>query len=284
MSIESFPANARVQRIMLALERDGVVILRRIVPDPIMDRLLKDIGSVLEKRAPGGGKFFGYRTKRLAGLIGRSSAFAELIAAPKLMAIAEQVLAPNCQNFQIQLSSLLEVWKGGELQPLHRDIGVYHPYVKCGPRDPEILLSLIWAGTDFTAENGATWLVPASHRWRRDRKARSHEKVQAVMPKGSVAVWLGGMLHGMGVNTTAQARTGIVSGYCVGWLRQEENQYLSCPPAKAKKLPVEVQQLLGYRTHGTILGWVDDRDPDNLLKRGSRDQKVEEYENQPLQS
>lgn len=283
MGIETFPANARVERIIPVLERDGVVIIRRIVADRVMNRLLKDIGGVLDKRKPGGGKFFGYRTKRMAGLVGRSNAFSQMIAAAKLIELAERVLLPNCQNFQLQLSSLLEVWKGGEPQPLHRDVGVYHPYLKCGPSDPQILLSLIWAGTDFSAENGATWVVPGSHRWRRDRIARAHEKVQAVMPKGSVAVWLGGVLHGMGVNTTDIPRTGVVSGYSVGWLRQEENQYLTCPPDKAKKLPLAVQQLLGYRTHGTILGWVDERHPDNLLKKGSRDQKVDDYENQPLQ-
>ena len=207
-----------------------------------------------------------------------------MIVAPTLMAVADRVLSPNCLNFQLQLSSLLQVWKDGELQPLHRDVGVYHPYVKCGPKDPEILLSLIWAGTDFTAQNGATWVVPGSHRWRRNRKARPHEKVQTIMSKGSVAVYLGGTLHGMGVNTTERPRLGIISGYCVGWLRQEENQYLACPPAKARKLPANVQHLLGYRTHGTVLGWVDGRSPRNLLNKGDRDLHVEDYENQPLQS
>ena len=246
MRIAGFSNNALVDRIMPALERDGVVIIRRIVPDPLMNRLEKDNATPLNRRKPEEGKIFGYRTKRLAGVIGRSNAFAEMIAAPTLMAIATRVLSPNCLNFQMQLSSLLQVCKGGELQPLHRDVGVYHPYVKCGPKDPEILVSLIWAGTDFTAQ-------------------------------------LGGTLHGMGINTTERPRLGVISGYCVGWLRQEENQYLACPPAKARKLPANVQHLLGYRTHGTVLGWVDGRNADNLLKKGDRDQKVDDYENQPLQ-
>ena len=252
MRIAGFSNNALVDRIMPALERDGVVIIRRIVPDPLMNRLVKDIATPLNRRKPVGGKFFGYRTKRLAGVIGRSNAFAEMIAAPTLMAIATRVLSPNCLNFQMQLSSLLQVCKGGELQPLHRDVGVYHPYVKCGPKDPEILVSLIWAGTDFTAQNGATWVVPGSHRWRRDRHARPHEKVQTVMPKGSVAVYLGGTLHGMGINTTERPRLGVISGYCVGWLRQEENLYLTVPKKTAEQYSKTVQKLMGYQMHRTL--------------------------------
>ena len=47
MSIQSFPANARIARVIPVLERDGVVIIRRIVADQVMNRLLKDIGAKL---------------------------------------------------------------------------------------------------------------------------------------------------------------------------------------------------------------------------------------------
>ncbi len=140
----------------------------------------------------------------------------------------------------------------------------------------------MWAVSDFTAENGATRVIPGSHLWEREREATEEDIVQAVMPKGSVLVWLGSLLHGMGVNGTDAPRTGLVSAYSVGCLRQEENQYLSCPPEVAAELPGKVQQLLGYKAHSPILGWVEDRDWELLLRPGTRG--VENYEEQPLQS
>jgi ectoine hydroxylase-related dioxygenase (phytanoyl-CoA dioxygenase family) len=55
--------------------------------------------------------------------------------------------------------------------------------------------------------------------------------------------------------------------YVLGWLRQEENQYLSCPPAVARMLPRDLQKLAGYTIGAYALGYVDDvRDPGALLR------------------
>jgi len=55
--------------------------------------------------------------------------------------------------------------------------------------------------------------------------------------------------------------------YVLGWLRQEENQYLSCPPAVARTLPRDLQKLAGYTIGAYALGYVDDvRDPGALLR------------------
>ena len=210
-------------------------------------------------------------------------AFAEVIADPLLLALADDVLLKNCKAYQVQIASALQVWQGGKLQPLHRDIGTYSPYVATNAGDPEIMLSMIWAVTDFTAANGATRVVPGSHAWNRERAARSEEIVQAVMPRGSMAVWLGSVLHGMAINTTEEPRTGLVSGFSVGWLRQEENQYLACPPDVAAGLPERVQQLAGYQVHSPVLGWVEDRDDELLLRPGKRDPDAAGYDDQPLQ-
>jgi ectoine hydroxylase-related dioxygenase (phytanoyl-CoA dioxygenase family) len=46
------------------------------------------------------------------------------------------------------------------------------------------------------------------------------------MPKGSVVIYLGSTLHGGGA-TAVTPRKAVVNTYCLGWLRQEENQYLT---------------------------------------------------------
>lgn len=67
------------------------------------------------------------------------------------------------------------------------------------------------------------------------------------MPKGSVLLYMNGIWHGGGANVSSTStRDGMAVIYELGWLRQEENHYLACPPEIAKDLPMKMQQLLGY--------------------------------------
>ena len=43
--------------------------------------------------------------------------------------------------------------------------------------------------------------------------------------------------------------------YALGWLRQEENQYLTCPPEHAKDLSPSLQELAGYAMGQYALGY-----------------------------
>lgn len=80
-------------------------------------------------------------------------------------------------------------------------------------------------------------------------------------------IYLGSVFHGGGRNTTADSfRCGMITGYSLGWPRQEENQYLAVPPAVARNLPLNVQELIGYRLHGGFLGWVEGHDPHVVLE------------------
>ena len=280
MTVESLDRSAPIEDILSVLQRDGVAVIRNVAAPETMDRLLADLKPALEREEPGGGEFFGYRSKRVGGIVSRTPVFSELIVDPLLLGLADAILLPNCETYQIPLSGLVQVWKGGEPQPLHRDTVGYDPYLKLGPGVPEIVLSAMWAVSDFSADNGATRFARGSHLWEPERKAADADIVQAVMPKGSVALWRGATLHGMAVNHTDTPRTGMVSGYCVGWLRQEENQYVVCPPDIAATLPEKVQQLIGYRAHSPRLGWVEGRDSDLLLRTGDRE--YQSYLDTPL--
>ena len=95
------------------------------------------------------------------------------------------------------------------------------------------------------------------------------------MPAGSAVVYLGSTIHGGGPNTSdTRRRRGMHMSFNLGWLRTEENNYLSVPPDIALTLPEKAQALLGYAAHdallagGGYLGVVDTRDPMELLKTG----------------
>ena len=78
------------------------------------------------------------------------------------------------------------------------------------------------------------------------------------MSKGSVLFYSGSVLHSGGENRSDHARLGLNITYCLGWLRQEENQYLSCPPHIARDLEPELQELIGYTQGDYALGYYSD--------------------------
>jgi ectoine hydroxylase-related dioxygenase (phytanoyl-CoA dioxygenase family) len=155
---------------------------------------------------------------------------------------------------------------------IHRDELVW---VHLPKPHAEVQLASVIALVDFTADNGATRVVPGSHRWEADRVATDDEIVAAEMPAGSAVIYLGSTMHFGGANVTAdESRRGMHVSYCVGWLRTEENQYLATPLDVVRSLPRESQELLGFAAHdavavgGGYLGTVDVQDPVELIARG----------------
>jgi hypothetical protein len=245
-----------------ALERDGYVILERAAPAPLMDEVARELAPWLERpvdQSPlGNNPFTGMRTLRTSALIAKSRACGELALHPDVLALVDRVLGPQCARFQLSFTQAIKIGPGERAQAIHRDTTMY-PFRRPGP---EAFVNAIWALTDFTADNGATRIHPGSHLW--DRPPRAGDAVTcAAMARGSVVVYLGSVFHGGGANFTAdEPRTGIAFGYTLGWLRQEENQYLAVPPEKARTLPLELQRLLGYADHYPFLGWYEGADPE----------------------
>lgn len=113
----------------------------------------------------------------------------------------------------------------------------------------------MWAMTDFTLENGATQVVPGSMGWPDNRLAEKSQITSAEMARGSVLLYTGAVFHGAGANESDSDRIGMNITCSLAWLRQEENQYLSCPPEIAKTLSPELQDLLGYTLGSYALGY-----------------------------
>jgi ectoine hydroxylase-related dioxygenase (phytanoyl-CoA dioxygenase family) len=63
---------------------------------------------------------------------------------------------------------------------------------------------------------------------------------------------LGATLHGGGANRADKPRAGLINTYALGWLRQEENQYLNVPREIAEQHSKTIQRLMGYQMHRTL--------------------------------
>jgi hypothetical protein len=264
--IEHLAATVPVADVAAALDRDGAVIVDRLFGDEVLAPVRAELAPALAAAVPAGGDFLGHSTKAIPGLMARSPSFAACILDPLLLALADHVLLPTCRDYQLQIATAQEVWSGGRGQLPHRDEEVYGPVLPYGPDAPQYVLGVIVAGSEFTADNGATRVAPGSHRWDTAREASEAELEPAAMETGSALVYFGRTIHHAGVNTTATGRTAYIFGYSVGWLRQEECLMVECPPEYAATLPERAQQLIGYKAYSPIVGWAADRDPDLLTR------------------
>lgn len=246
------------------LEEQGCIVIENVLDDMRQRLLEAEICPLLAAAAPCQGNFYGFATKRLSGLIAKSPACRLMSIEPHILAVMDEFLLKSCRAYQLNLTQAIQIGPGEPQQLIHSDdlmFGFEHP-------GREAMINCMWAVDDFTEENGATLLVPGSHKWPRGRDPQPHEICQGTMPRGSVLIYFGSLKHAGGANCTARPRTGIVISYCLGWLRQAENQYLAVPPEIARTLPDELQRLLGYFVHEPNLGCVEGEDPIRLLKDG----------------
>jgi ectoine hydroxylase-related dioxygenase (phytanoyl-CoA dioxygenase family) len=214
--------------------------------------------------------FFGKRTRHVAAVAAHSRTFAtDVLCHPLLLGVCDAVLGPACASYQLNIAHVLDRGPGAEAQYLHRDEAVW---VHVPRPHPELQVASVIALEDFRAENGATRVAPGSHRWPIERRPEPDEVAAAEMPPGAAVLYLGSTIHGAGANTTAdRRRRGMHLSYVVGWLRTEENQFLSVPVEVVRELPRRAQELLGWVAHDAIaagggyLGTVDLRDPVELL-------------------
>jgi len=261
-------------------EHGGVVVEELLGPATLarfnaeLDPLLARVNPRRTFLNPALDFFFGHHTRHITAVASKSRTFVdEVLMHPTLLAVCDAILAPSCARYQLNLAHVLDRGPGAEQQYFHRDELVW---VHVPRPHPELQVAAVVALVDFTAENGATRVAPGSHRWEDSRLPEPHEIAVAEMPAGSAVLYLGSTVHGGGPNTTAdQWRRGMHLSYVVGWLRTEENHYLATPPAIARTLPRQAQELLGYAAHdafahgGGYLGALDLRDPVEMLADGS---------------
>jgi ectoine hydroxylase-related dioxygenase (phytanoyl-CoA dioxygenase family) len=259
MSIPRFSADASAAEIAGSLDEAGCVVVtdllgagkREAIRDELAPHMAK--ARIVEDDDPK--EFYPGRTRRVTALVTRSATATDcLVVHPVSTQLCDTFLLPNSEfGYQLHVTAALEVGPGARAQELHREEGSFTFFPL--PR-PNLIVASMWAITEFRKDNGATLLVPGSHRWPADRTAEPQEIVQAEMPAGSVLYWLGGTLHGAGPNTSRDWRYGVILTYSLGWLRQEENQYLHVPPERLAELSPEVRRIAGFEMY-EALGLVD---------------------------
>jgi Phytanoyl-CoA dioxygenase (PhyH) len=265
MPIERFPATAPAADVAGALQRDGCAIVERLAVPGLLERARQELATHLDVTPTGPDDFAGRRTRRTGGLVARSPACRDLVMNPLVLDSVRGLLT-HATSFQLHLTQIIAIGPGEKAQPIHRDQWAFDffPF----PQGYEVQCNTIWAMTDFTAENGATRVIPGSNQLGDRLQFTEADTEAATMPAGSVLFYTGALYHGGGANRSDQTRYGVNITYAVSWLRQEENQYLSVPADVARTLPDPLLRLIGYARGAYALGYVDDlRDPLDALRQ-----------------
>ena len=264
MKLRTLGPNATAEDVLAELDQTGAVVVKDVIGEETLERFNSEVMPYVERTPMGRDDFGGKATKRTGALAARSQTCRDLILHELALGAAEAFLTPFTKKILLHLTQTIEIHPGSRAQAIHRDRYAWGAHL---PQSIEPQLNTIWAMTDFTAENGATHCAPGSHRWSWEKQAQPDQICQAEMTKGSVFFYSGSILHYGGANMSNAPRLGLNLTYCLGWLRQEENQYLSCPPDLAQDFDPKLQELLGYTQGEYALGYYSDP----LDKSGSKE-------------
>lgn len=245
------------------VQRDGFTIVENAIEPALIDALnatLDRLERELDAK-PAMNGFEGHKTVRIYNLLAHGEVFARVPVHENVLPVIEGVLDAGCL---ISSLSSIAIDPGEIAQPIHADDMV----IPLEKPHRAIVCNSMWALTDFTDANGATRLVPGSHRNANPDYGGQYETIPAQMKKGSVLIWEGALWHGGGANRTDVRRTGIAMNYCAGFIRQQENQQLGLSPDLVKSFSPRLQELVGYGVYQGLIGHIDKKSPAQLLTGG----------------
>ncbi|MFQ5557074.1 MAG: phytanoyl-CoA dioxygenase family protein [Acidimicrobiales bacterium] len=243
------------------IDEAGYTIIEAAVDDDLVTALAEDLARVetrLEAR-PATNRFEGTHTVRVYNLLARGGVWQQVPTHPALLPVVEAVLDPGCL---VSSLSSVSIGPGETPQLLHADdqlIPLDRPHTAT-------VCNSMWALTDFTEANGATRVVPGSHRFDHPPPyGEPQPTVPAEMARGSILVWHGSLWHGGGANTSREPRVGIAMNYCAGWIRQQENQQLGVPLDTLAGFSPRLRELCGLGVYRGLIGHIDKQSPAERL-------------------
>ena len=112
-----------------------------------------------------------------------------------------------------------------------------------------IIVNVLWMLDDFTLENGATRVVPFSHKLQSFAPdgLKHPDEIQLTGKKGGAIVFNSNLWHGGAENTTDESRWGVALGYA-RWFIKPSFDFMQNTPAHIYNQMTDAQKdLLGFR-------------------------------------
>jgi ectoine hydroxylase-related dioxygenase (phytanoyl-CoA dioxygenase family) len=208
-----------------ALDEQGYVVLEGCMGPDLLRALRDRIHTLLSEEGEGAGQEFLQEphAHRLANLVDKGDVFQHAIVLPQVTACVAHVLGAEFKLSSLNARSADPHSSVG--QPLHVDMGAIpdaRGYWVC---------NTVWMLDDFTPENGATRMVPGSHRWGtrpqdvlQDPFEPHPDEVLLTGAAGTVAVMNAHLWHGGTANRSAAPRLAMHAFYCRADKPQQQYQ------------------------------------------------------------
>jgi ectoine hydroxylase-related dioxygenase (phytanoyl-CoA dioxygenase family) len=216
----------------------GCCVLEGVLSRAHVEQLAARLDALAERDRAAGTAWYSNGNQRLFALVNEDDDFRELAQHPVALEMATFLLGPD----RLLSSMTANIALPGNLpQALHTD----QQYMT-EPWPWPATINVVWMVDAFTRENGATRIIPKTHRTGVGPFSEDLETGSAVGQAGDLLCIDGRLWHGTGVNTSSSPRRGIFSYYCAPFLRQQENASRSFPRAISKDLSPQLRQLLGF--------------------------------------
>lgn len=249
-----------IQEVAQQVNEHGYAVVPEFLDSCTLGRLRENLRPIFSAIRSRESKEYGQQTVHTHNLLAKTRAVDELLLDQRLLGLIEEILGPD---FQVSGVAAMRPGPGDRRQHLHTDDGHY-PIPR--PHPPLIVNTLI-ALDPFTRQNGATEVIPKSHRFK-ERMSQDSETVTVEMPEGGLLLWDGALWHrGGGNSTLGSYRRSINVNFNLAWLKQRENQFVGIPPEVVVAMPEPLQALIGYKLTNFGLGSVDYQNPIETVKQ-----------------
>jgi hypothetical protein len=227
------------------LDDTGYVALPGAIDQAFLEELRREVERLWEEEGENAGSEFRKEpgARRLANLVDKGEVFERVISRPQILEAVRHVLGDDFKLSSLNARSTDPMW--ADAQPLHCDVGAIADdsgYWVC---------NTIWLLDDFTADNGATRIVPGSQRWRElpqkalsDPQARHPEEKLVLGKAGSVVVMNTHAWHGGTANRTPYPRRALHAFYTRGDKPQQQYQKALLRPETQARLSPELRRIL----------------------------------------
>ena len=243
------------------LEEQGYCVLPGFLSPVSLDALRSRVDELFVLEGDQAGSEFRQEpgARRLANLVDKGSVFQQLVVMPEILQYVSAVLGPCFKLSSLNARSANPY--SDATQPLHADMGA------TADEQGYWVCNTVWLLDDFTADNGATRMVPGSHRWGKlpqaalaDPKAPHPGEVLLTAEAGAVVVMNAHMWHGGTANRTGAERRALHSFYCRWDKPQQQYQKQLLRPETQQGLTPAMRRILA----------LDDPDNDRISSNTTR--------------
>ena len=209
---------------------NGYLIIKDVLTQDQVDKL-SELTLMLASSEDRDGCSYRYggednNLQRVYNLISKHPVFIELLELPVVVELLEFYFDKDTFHHKYVLSSFQSniIHPGGPAQPLHVDgWGTV-----CGtlPNWPT-RLNVNFLLTDFTEDNGATMVLPSSHKLLRipqKNEVPDSRLKKLIAPKGSLVLWTGHTWHKSGANRSQKPRFGLFACFAASQLKEASTE------------------------------------------------------------